>query len=845
VRPGLAAIALTVLLPVATLAAPLAWWGRADPPATLAPVAAGMEKAVADNPEVVVLGASKVGTDLDHAALAKAFASAPNQIEPLNLSGTTAPVWYAILKNRVYGTGQKPKLILVYSTFDWVLSAVPSGEAERAVLLSQMGSEEPVLRHKTLGEGTGGADWDRVRRRRTEAHTALMGFVRDAAVGLALAPSEGDDRVAAGAALAAPALEALFGMQANLDLSHSKSAIPIAEAARVEATVSNRLEDTLLPDLLAMAKDNGAQLVFIHAPVRLSSESQYLVEPHLLRDAVQAINAAGAGYMDLRELRLGDAAFGDAAHLNRVGREALTAALVARLQAMGVGGSGPLAPAPLPVVTTPPKVTRTGSPPVLPAATPRRGPRACGWEANIPELRPINDFALQSAGLGMVSPLLLLEDGVALKPHATRDEFDDACKGAFLHQERGVKFSPTGADADAVSTHTYTFGLSEETPLRTAQGGEAWWVYPGTTLTMDFPEGYTGGAGAYGVQVDAVVLGGAAGVPTVRIGAGAEAPLIGVGLHRSASLAATAPTGPWSLSISTPADGGWLLLRRVAHGTAADPRFVVGGPGGSQVGVITADAAYAADPAPLGPLGAPTPGLPGGAAPAGANAVATYDLGGRGLPDTRALWQAASVSGCAPVRVMEDGAALPTLVVRAEEVGKAPGRFTQVGTQLIVTGSDGTAPGANGRTYAAVLEPTRKCRGLRWLYPGDVATFTVKPAVLAPLLADATRVEIGGVAVPTALAEGTPATTAEGTLRIRVGDDVYLDTTFPLANLATTPPAWTLDRPLPRGPEPVILELSIPPDAPYTLFTSLAVSEPGALALGAAPEGPAAADATP
>ena len=117
--------------------------------------------------------------------------------------------------------------------------------------------------------------------------------------------------------------------------------------------------------------------------------------------------------------------------------------------------------------------------------------------------------------------------------------------------------------------------------------------------------------------------------------------------------------------------------------------------------------------------------------------------------------------------------------------------------------------------------------------------------MLAPLLADATRVEIGGVAVPTAVVEGAPPTTAEGTLRIRVGDDVYLDTTFPLANLATTPPAWTLDRPLPRGPEPVILELSIPPDAPYPLFTSLAVSEPGALALGAAPEGPAAADATP
>ncbi|MDP2304677.1 MAG: hypothetical protein Q8P18_01450 [Pseudomonadota bacterium] len=845
VRPGVVAIALAILLPLATLAIPLAWWARPDPEASLAPVAAGMEKSLANDPEVVLLGASKVYTDLDQAALAGALASSPDEVKPLNLSGTTAPVWYAVLKNRVYGTGKKPKLILVYSTFDWALAARPSGETERAVLLAQMGSDEEVLRRKSLGAGAGGAMWDRVRRRRTESHAAMMGLVRDAAVGFTLATPgaapAGEGRVAAGAALAAPALDALFGMEAGLDLSAANRAIPIVEEARKQAAASTRLEDTLLPDFLEMAAAHDAKIVFIHAPVRLSSEFGFQVEPQLMRDAVQAINDAGAGYVDLRELRLGDAAFGDAAHLNRVGRDTLTRALIERLLAMGVGGDGPIAAARLPVVTTPPRVARVGTPPVFPAVVPKRGPRACGWEAPIPELRPINDFALQAAGLGMVSPLVLLEDGVPMKAHATRDEFDDACTGAFLHQERGAKFSPTGSDPAAASARTYTFALSPDAPMRTEQGFEAWWVYPGTSLTFDFDAAEEPAADRR-IVVDAVVFGAGTGAATARVGDGPEVPLAGVGLHRTATLvsptpAGSPPSGPWRLTISAPADGGWVLLRRVVYGTAEDPRFVVGAPGGSSVGIVTADVAYAAPPQPLGPLGVATPGAGG---------TATYDLGAMGVPDTRALWQLASVSGCSPVRVLEDGTPLPSPVVRAEEVTKGPGRFAQVGTLLTVTGSDATAPGANGRAYTARLDESRRCRGLRWLYPGDTATFTVKPASLSPLLADATRVEIGGAAIvasnaPPAATVGAsmgsvgatggtePGSGPQGTLRIHVGDTVYLDARFPLADLATTPPAWTIDPPLPRGTEPIVLELAIPPDAPYTLFTSLALSEPGVI----------------
>ena len=74
VRPNGVAKALAVLAPALLLLGPLAWWARPDPPAALSPAAAGMERELAKNPDIVLLGASKVYTDLDQAAIARAFA---------------------------------------------------------------------------------------------------------------------------------------------------------------------------------------------------------------------------------------------------------------------------------------------------------------------------------------------------------------------------------------------------------------------------------------------------------------------------------------------------------------------------------------------------------------------------------------------------------------------------------------------------------------------------------------------------------------------------------------------------------------------------------------------------
>jgi hypothetical protein len=273
-----------------------------------------------------------------------------------------------------------------------------------------------------------------------------------------------------------------------------------------------------------------------------------------------------------------------------------------------------------------------------------------------------------------------------------------------------------------------------------------------------------------------------------------------------------------------------VLLRRVVHGPPDAPGFVVGAPGPSSVGALATDAKYAPAPPALGALGAPVPAD---------GATSTFALDPAAVPDTETLWKLASVAGCSPVRVSEDGTPLATPTVRPQDVPKGKGRYAQRGTVLTVTGSDGTAPHANGRRYTASLDETRKCRGLRWLYPGDTVALTVKPALLAPLLADPTRIELGGAAV------SVEDTAALGTIRVRVGDTVRLDATFPLRDLVVTPPAWSFDPPLPRGPAPIVIELSLPGDAPFTLVTSVSLSEPGTLPSAPAPGSAPAAEATP
>lgn len=807
-----------MVLPLVVIAVYVAVLGAPEVK-TKDPTTLRFEKTLAiREPDVILLGASKLSTDIDRAALTAALDLPKDAVASLGWSGTTAPLWYAIAENRVFRAGHRPKLIIVYSTFDWTLS-VTVGELQRGHLLTQLGDEEPVLDQKVLGRETSNPTLARVLERKGSVRDHLTGWLRDITVGLLFAEPGEEGLREAGRATATPALETLFGLEAGVDLSKVKRAIPVAEAARVnvERPVAH-VEDTLIPDFIDLVQAHGSRIVFVHAPVRANVVGQYQVDPALLRETLVYLNAHGAGYLDLQALRLPDTAFGDANHLNRNGRDQLTSALAAGLKEINALGDGPIQPTKLRAAFTPPVITRDGAGPALTAGPPKRGPNTCDWTIAVPALERINDLALNRAQLGMVSPIVLLEDGQPLRPHATPPEFNDACTGAFQHQGRVVKFSPTGANAEAASTHAYTLGLSPDLPLRDATRHEAYWVYPGTTLRFSFPEGYAtaaegaapAGPASFGVSVTALSLGGTG--ATVRITSQEGeigAPLTGAGEHTAAVLTPPAPTGPWTLTVTSPPDGPWVLLQRLVFGTKEDARHVIGAEGGTSLGIAASgDSTYAAPPPALGPLSAPTTLA---AATPDAIDLQQYDIRALGLPNTRLLYRVASVAGCSPIRVTSTGQPLPFVVTAAAI--EPTGGYAHVGDDLLVS------PGATD--LAVSLEPTRKCRALRWLYPGDALTLTASPAVLAGLHASPTHLSIGGAAV----IEGP--TDAVAQVRLYTGETLRLDTTFPLATLNQAPPSWVLEPPLDIDSAPVRLEIHTPSDAPWVLLSTATLSEPG------------------
>lgn len=812
-RPGVPGVIAAVLGALLVLGPPLAYWSRPEDAPGPTERAAALAGRMQRPPEVVVLGASKVGTDLDRAALARGLGTDPAALAMLHLSGTTAATWYAILDNIVYGRGYAPRLVVVYSTFDWALATAPVGEIARKTLMDLVEPGDDVVRQKALGGAGGGTTLERMRQRRTTANRAFFSAIRDLSVGLVLAPGGPEGAVASGHALAEGALEELFGAEAGLDTSATPQAIPIVEAERPAARAAADAASSLLGDFADLVAAHGGKLVFVDAPVKRAAQAQFRVEPEVMRDAVAILRERGVGFVDLAHPGMPDSAFGDGAHLNRLGRDALTAALLERLDAIGALGDGAMAPAQVAPVPPPMLGTRTGTVPAVAIQSLRRGVGACGWEAVVPAFREISDSALQAAGLGQVSPLVFTEDEVPLRPHAARAAFTETCSGAFLHQGRLVKFTPGGDDPGAAERRTYAAGFSAAAPLASPLGSEAWWVYPGTELRLDLPapEGAAGTPAGGEVDVDALVFGPGTGQVTIGAPGEAFAAMSGDGPARHA----TVPFAG-AVVVASPADGPFVLVRRVVRGAGEDSIAWLGSPGRQATGALGSEVVYAAAPPPLPALPPPTVDGPD---------TLRFDLRATGVPSTHAVRAAASLSGCSPIRVAAAGAAPGALVVREQDLDRGVGTFAQSGTDLLLRVAAPAAAPADPGAFTVSLDPARACQGMRWLYPGDRVEVLVSAQRAATLLGPVDRVEVGGVAFP---AEGASPGPAMGRIEVRSGAATILDATFELDALSQRPPAWTLDPPAPVG-QALEIALSTPTGAPFTLVTSIEISSGGAV----------------
>lgn len=808
-----------MVAPVVIVGTVLAYLGRPDeavPGAAGAvdPVVASCVRSLKrEGDDVVVIGNSKTGTDIDRAALSRALGV--KGIGTVGRPGSGAPLWHAALERCAYEEGRRPKLVVVYATAGAMLRTTLESELERLAIAPFLGESEPVLERKVFGGERASPFWQRVGTRKTEAVLGLQHGVRDTVAGLFFAPAgaagaEAGGLLADGRAYAEPALEAVLGADAAEDTRHR--AIPIAESGTSAGPAGEpSVADTLVPDLVALARANGARVVFVRAPVADSRVATYdLVDPELLRQMVVALNEGGAAYVDLTGLGLPATAYGDGVHMSPAGRTLLTAALATRLAELDALGTRPFAPAPVP--RAPAKFARIGAPPALPTPTaPTRGPWDCGWQLTVRSLAGVSDPALERLGVGSVSPLALYEDGAPLSPHANRDAFDLSCAGAFSHQGPIVKFSPTGGPADVVPTRAYTLGLSEDFPLRNTAGAEVWWVYPGTTLRAEVVEGWEGPGEGFAVRVEAVVaLPGAA--PATLAWDGGVGPLRGDGTAAAVTVAGEAPRGPWGVEVRSPPDGPWLLVRRMVAGTGAEPWHLLGSVDtGTTVDFLKGKAIFPAEVPHVGPLGPISPTADGGW---------RFDTSALGVPDSEVINARSGLNRCSPARVSEDGVPLAAPNIGLGKLAETDGAYAHTAAGILFNTSDRSAPTTNGRAYTAALDPGRMCATSRWLYPGDVTRFRVGPRQLWALATGATHLRLSAVSFD----GGSPA--AALTARLFVGGEAVFTTTLPLAGIDAAPADHALPAPVGRDSEDVFVELSVPPDAPFTLVSALALMQP-------------------
>lgn len=760
-----------------------------------------LEERIRGGADVVILGNSKVGSDLDPDAIGSLFPGEA-RVVPMHVKGTGMPVWYSVLRERVVANDVEPRLVIVYGTLMMMAQSKLPTAAQRAQLAEQATSPDPVLDTKVYGAAFADPRAQLALRRRGEWQRALTDGARDLAVGLFAAPPGEGSLFARGRATALPALAEVFDGDAK-QRGTVRRVIPVVDAEVADASEANGVGQTLIPDLVALAYAHGAQVLFVRCPLPPDQASADTVPAELEADIYAWLEAAGAGWVDLRDAPLAPGLYGGV-HLSRAGRAAFTPTVLAALSAVGVG-TDRLVPAEPPRPRVPVEAVREGALPVLPELAVRKMPRPCTRQARFEAFLPLSDSQLREAGFGEVSPVQVFQDEQALTPHARRSS--EPCAGNSTFADKFLRISPTSEAAGDAAT--FRAALIPEVPARSALGEEIWWVYPGTAVRVTVPAGAVAGPRRLRVVAAAPLPGSSS--ASVQLDGAAPVAFVPAGKTVEAIVEGPAAAGDWSFTVRSPAAGPWLLLRRVVTGAAEAPIFLVGGADTPVMVDLLREVAFAAPPPPL-----PTPeGAPVASRTAG---LFTWDVRDLHVPSFGESFEAAGM-GCTPVEVLAGG---ELLAARRGEDGKPLVRVTHPGGTLkFGVGEGGAMP---AEPLSLRLAEDRRCRDEgRWLYPGDVATFTVSVDALGAFARGATQLGFGATAFPS---------TANGGLTIRVarGERVVLEENVALSSFPI--PSLSLPEPILAGEGPVTVTLTLDDPDAYVLLTSAALTEPARLPLG-------------
>ena len=788
---------IAILSPALVLAGAVSWLGQVSEPGALSEEAAEIEVALAEAaPRVIVLGNSLAHSDIDAPQLARALGMEPHEVYVLYSPGSRAPWWYAALKNRVYANDHAPELIVVVNTMASLLSTRPHTEWSAQLLRDQMTDYEPVLQEHLYGTQQGSALWERMKAKRVTVRAGLLDDVRDRAVTMLHGvPAE-------------PALERVFDAETSVDMALHSRVIPVVEST--EDVMDRQGEGSLLPELLALATDAGSRVVFVRVPLSSTARSEDILPAADEREAIEALNAAGAGYLDLHEADYTDADFIDPRHMSPAGRTRLTDQVADGLAAIGALGESAMPPAALSLaLRVDVEITREGPLPALPL-TVRPDQTPCGHTAALPGLSHLHPEALLTMGLGRSSPLVVTEDGTPLvwsdKP------VGQTCSGTFRIVGDTLEVAPLAAGALQLT-------LSEDIPQTIDGLAPLYWLHPGTAISVHITE-----QGGEDTPLNLRLRSLDDQPPAATLG---EQPLTlrHEGAHWVADSTLSGGTGV--LRLASPETGPTALLVGLSIGAGEDS-------------VSLLEARTSESPASL--LGgrirhtgeAPALTLPAPVAPIGSQVRA--EVVGFPFPELAALSDTGVLRitygrRASPIEVLEDGVLLVSPAARKVPPGQkvlwpnqewwdarcawidaSEGtRFCHSDENLLLLTADQTPPDPD--RYTVRLREDRRIPEVGWwIYPGDRMVASTKLLPATDLPHGATGVVVSGLALDAD--DTTPIT-----LRLRVGKDNRWSTILPANQLGEGPLYWPLDTVLIPPLEDVRLIVSTSEGGGYVVLT--------------------------
>ena len=443
----------------------------------------------------------------------------------------------------------------------------------------------------------------------------------------------------------------------------------------------------------------------------------------------------------------------------------------------------------------------------------RRAETPCGFAFDIDGLYALSNHRLKALGLGMVSPLVVLEDGTPLATFSTRLDYEERCGGGSTVGRNAVFFAPS-VPLEEAAARTYTLALSAALPQQTPTGA-LWWAYPGTNLSARFSD--DGGWAGHSLTVQV-----RARTPQNRVTA---APVLKVGEQQvpleqgedgtlTASLSFVPPDGAWKTTLALPDTAPYLVVESwELVSSTGERRSLLSVPQLTQVALsappdITAGINLLEEGAALIEGKPPALALSTEAMTAVSPSVARLEEASLAALAPRSLRDRLGIR-FSPIEVLEDGKPLPEPHASCTKVKEqARGRYCHSEAVVLISASDGSDPLQNGRRYQLRFSESRRFDGGLWLYPDD------------RLHTRALSVPEGTERVELRI-EGAPVSEAAA-LRVRLlaADAVLLEQRLDAARLAEGPLVLALERP------PASLQLEAAAEGGHLVLTTASLRAP-------------------